>query len=202
MDCVWTAKDKEEYKNKTESDAVADAHFSAGQWIRNGWELWKGKNSLYRQFKLLGITFPEDISSIILVSFHRRLNNKNIDFEGQINEYKEYKKKDQALLKERAKKFKALNTGDTVKISFSKSYATRETFSLAYLGQRDTSLESEKHCFVTGRIVDKKKKKESCLLTIEVINLVNCDNSILGDRQIVKGKKFEYNMTFFNIKFE
>ncbi len=202
MDCVWTDKEKEEFKNKTESDAVADAHFAAGQGIRNGWDLWKGKNSLYRQFSSRGIKHPEDISSIILTSFYRRLNNKDIDFEAQVNEFDEYKKKNEIWTKERIKKFKTLNTGDTVKISFSKSRATRETFSLAYLGQRNTSLDSEKHCFVTGRIADKRKKKESCLLTIEVINLVNCDNSKLGDRQMVKGTKFEYNMTVFNIRFE
>lgn len=202
MDCVWTDKEKEDFKSKTESDAVADAHFAAGQGIRNGWDLWKGKNSLYRQFSSKGIKHPEDISSIILTSFHRRLNNKDIDFEGQVNVYKEYKKKSEIETKERIKKFKTLNIGDTVKITFSKSWATRETFSLAYLGQRDTSLGSEKHCFVTGRIADKRKKKESCLLTIEVINLVNCNNSTLGDRQMVNGTKFEYNMTVFNIRFK
>jgi len=65
MDCVRTDKEKEEFKNKTESDAVADAHFAAGQEIRNGWDLWKGKNSLYRQFSSRGIKHPDDISSII-----------------------------------------------------------------------------------------------------------------------------------------
>src|SRR5260221_14301753 len=57
MDCVW--KDKEEFKNKSEGDAISDAHFAGGQWIRNDWELLKAKNSLYRQFKSLGVTFPE-----------------------------------------------------------------------------------------------------------------------------------------------
>ena len=109
---------------------MADAHFAAGQGIRNGWDLWKGKKSLYRQFSSRGIKHPEDISSIILTSFHRRLNNKDIDFEGQVNEYKEYKKKNEIESKDRIKKFRTLNTGDTVKISFSKMWATFEFMQL------------------------------------------------------------------------
>ena len=37
---------------------------------------------------------------------------------------------------------------------------------------------------------------------IDVIDVVNCDNSTLGGRQMVKGTKFEYNMSVFNIRFQ
>lgn len=195
LDCVWV--DKEVFKNKSEKDAVADAQFGGGQWMRNDWELWKGKNSLYREFKSLGITFPEDISSIILVSFHRRLNHKDIDLSGQVREYKEYKKRNELVRIERDKLSKALKIADTVSVIFSRNESTKDRFELALRGY-ELPLDQPTNCFVQGLVKEKKKVKGSVILTIEITN-TNCDKSYFGDKAMNKGQSFSYNMTYFNL---
>lgn len=88
LNSVWPEKDKEEYKNQPEDEAVTELHFSTGLAIRNNWGFWTDKgNSLTRYFNSLGIFHPDDMSSIILTSFHRQLNGKDIDLEGQIEKY-------------------------------------------------------------------------------------------------------------------
>jgi hypothetical protein len=195
LDCVW--KDKDEFKNKSEKDAVADAHFAGGQWIRNSWELSDGKNSLYKQFKSLGVTFPEDISTIILTSFHIRLNHKDVNLNGQILEYKEYKKRDELLRSERNKLAKKLKAGDTVTVVFSRN-ATKKGYDLAVMTY-DASLDKPTNCIIQGEIKKKKKVKGSCILMIEIIDGTNCDNSYYGDKSMNKGQTFSYNMTYFNL---
>jgi hypothetical protein len=196
MDCVW--KDKEEFKNKSEKDAVADAHFAGGQWIRNDWELWKAKNSLYKQFKSLGITFPEDISSIILTSFHRRLNHKDIDFNGQVKEHKEYKRRDELIRLERNKIAKNLKIDDTVSVVFGSNQSTTDRFDLALRGY-DLPMDQSTNCLVQGLVKNKRKVKGSTILTIEISN-TNCENSYYGGKPMNKGQKFSYNMSYFNLK--
>lgn len=195
LDCVW--KDKEEFKNISENDAVADAHFAGGQWIRNSWELGEGKNSLYKQFKSLGVTFPEEISTIILTSFHRRLNHKAVDLNGQIREYREYKKRDESVRLKRNKLAKKLEVGDTVNIVFSRN-ASKERYYLAVMIYA-APLDKPTNCFIEGRIKTKKKIKGSYNLTIEITNSTNCDNSYYEDKQMNKGHTFSYNMTYFNL---
>lgn len=197
MDCVWT--DKEGFKNKSERDAVGDAHFAGGQWMRNGWGLWEGKNSLYKQFKSLGVTFPEDISSIILTSFHRRLNSKDINLNGQVQQYKEYKRNQELIRLNRNELAKKLKIGDPVEVVFSRSQSTKDSYSLALLNY-ESSLDRPTNCIVQGLVKGKKKVKGSSILTIEITNTTNCDSSYFGDKPMNKGQAFSYNMTYFNLK--
>lgn len=86
---ILKKEDLEQFKNKKEEDAVSGSHFGLGMWIRNNWGLWKSSR-LTKYFKDLGISHPDDMSGIILTSFYRYLNNKNIELEKQIKHYKEY----------------------------------------------------------------------------------------------------------------
>ena len=68
------------------------------------------------------------MSSIILTSFHRKLNEKPIDLKTQIEYYKSYWKKiskenekEEKLIE---KKFNNFKIGDTVKIAFTKESHT------------------------------------------------------------------------------
>ncbi len=72
-----------------EEKAMGTAHHGIGRVLRNELELW-GKNKLTEYFKRKGISHPDDMSGILLTSFHRRLNNKDICLEGQIETYIEY----------------------------------------------------------------------------------------------------------------
>lgn len=71
----------------------AEFHHGLGRWIRNNWGFWTGKGPLFAWFVSLGITHPDDMSGIILESFHRKLHDKPLDVEGQVQHYKDYWKK-------------------------------------------------------------------------------------------------------------
>jgi hypothetical protein len=64
-------------------------HHGLGRAIRNKWQLWYA-SKLACFFKAKGITHPDDMSSIILTSLHRKLNRKDIKLECQIQKYKDY----------------------------------------------------------------------------------------------------------------
>jgi len=75
-------------------DQVAIFHNSIGQDIRNNWSMWVKDTPLVNNFKLLGITHPDDMSAIILTSAHRLLHKKPIKLKEQITYYQEYWKKE------------------------------------------------------------------------------------------------------------
>jgi hypothetical protein len=169
LDCKWSDVDKEEFKNRDEEDAVAELHFGTGQAIRNNWGLWKrGKNRLEVFFNLRGISHPDDISSIILTSFHRHLNDKDIELKAQIIEYKEYSKKakkryeeEQRLLTEKLKiQFDNYGIGDTVLIAF-KIYPPYKKGGLmrVHSVQGYPDLNEKWNCPATGIVLGKKIRK-------------------------------------------
>lgn len=81
-----------------ESKFLAETHFGLGMWMRNNWRLWRN-SKLSRYFNGLGIYHTDDMSSIILQSFYRKLKGDALNLDKQVNYYKEYwekqkKKKD------------------------------------------------------------------------------------------------------------
>ena len=71
----------------SETEFTASAHFGMGLWIRNNWRLWSGSR-LLKYFNELGIHHPDDMSSIILISYYRKLHNQDIGFKEQIDYYR------------------------------------------------------------------------------------------------------------------
>lgn len=76
-------------KNVTESEFLSGAHFGFGLWMRNNWGLWRGSR-LSKYFNKLGIYHPDDMSSIILVSYHRYLLGQELMITEQIQYYMDY----------------------------------------------------------------------------------------------------------------
>ncbi|MBN2363861.1 hypothetical protein JXL83_06995 [candidate division WOR-3 bacterium] len=64
-------------------------HHGLGTWIRNNWGLWSDSR-LADYFNSLGILHPDDMSSIILDSFWKRLNGKPLELEKQVQFYIDY----------------------------------------------------------------------------------------------------------------
>jgi len=67
-------------------------HMTLGRWIRTKWGLWKGSR-LSEYFNGKGITHSDDMSAIILTSFHRSLRNEPLQLDQQIQYYQDYWKK-------------------------------------------------------------------------------------------------------------
>lgn len=73
----------------TENKFLLQAHHGLGRFLRNEWGLWSGSD-IQRWFKNKGIHHADDMSSIILTSFYRKLNNKDINLDKQIKQYIKY----------------------------------------------------------------------------------------------------------------
>ncbi len=80
---------------KASEDKLFMYHHGLGMHLRNKMGLWnKEHNDIVKFFRYeIGIAHPDDISSIILTSFHRFLNNKPLELEQQSVRYKEHWKK-------------------------------------------------------------------------------------------------------------
>lgn len=89
LNTILDKKKINEIKLMSEKEFTINSHFELGLWLRNNWGLWKGTR-LYNFFKTKGILHPDDISGIILTSYHRYLNENEINLEQQIKFYKEY----------------------------------------------------------------------------------------------------------------
>lgn len=89
---IMAPENLERFKTGDENTVVGGAHRGLGMWLRNNWGLWSGSR-LAVYFKQIGLTHPDDMSTIILRSYHRRLNGKDIQLEQQIDYYQDYWKK-------------------------------------------------------------------------------------------------------------
>jgi hypothetical protein len=89
LNSFWNDSIKLSIKAMKEDSFVTESHFGIGMWIRNNWGLW-GSSRLSSYFSDLEIFHPDDMSGIILRSYHRKLNNKDIKLEEQIAEYHEF----------------------------------------------------------------------------------------------------------------
>ncbi len=78
-----------EFKATPEKDVRATYHHNLGRNIRNEWGLWK-KSDLFKYFENMGLHHPDDISGVILITFHRHLNGKELQLAEEIQVYKKY----------------------------------------------------------------------------------------------------------------
>jgi hypothetical protein len=89
LNSFWNDSVKLSIKSMKEDEFVAESHFGIGMWMRNNWGLWSSSR-LSSYFSDLSVFHPDDMSGIILRSYHRKLNNRDIKLEEQIRLYQEY----------------------------------------------------------------------------------------------------------------
>lgn len=82
--------DKNWFKTSEEDDATTSLHHGLGMWIRNEWELWKKESDMYNYFNKMGLWHADDMSSVILTSYHRFINGKELELKEQINHHLDY----------------------------------------------------------------------------------------------------------------
>ncbi len=98
-----------QFKDTLEGNALAMTHFGLGMYLRNNWYLWwhmdnlpKPSDEHNKDYPLekpeivkyfnekLAIFHADDMSGIILTSFHRHLNDKPLDLEKQLKRYHDH----------------------------------------------------------------------------------------------------------------
>lgn len=80
---------KKEFAEMDEQRAIGRVHFFGGMKMRNEWGFWQ-ENKFTKWFNSLGIYHADDMSGIVFASFHRSLNGKDIDLDGQVKFYIKY----------------------------------------------------------------------------------------------------------------
>lgn len=165
IDKFWHDSTKVKVKNWTEDEFSAKAHFGFGRWMRNNWQLWGGSR-LKEYFKNKDIHHPDDMSGIILDSYHRYLNNKEIDLEKQITFYKNYWEesekakliKDKEEFEELKLEFLEYEVGDTLEFNYNHGFANQT--------QEDKYMDDS--CLAMGILIDKNETNLN--LKIKVID--------------------------------
>jgi len=82
--------DKVWFKSTEEDKILGTLHHGLGMWIRNEWGLWKKESDMYNYFNKMGLWHADDMSSVILTSYHRFVNGKELGLKEQINHYLDY----------------------------------------------------------------------------------------------------------------
>ncbi len=91
------------FKQFSEEEAASKAYFSMGRWMMIKWGMEDGSR-LTNYFKQNQIGFLEDMVRILMITYHRKVNQKPLDTETLFEYYRakrleEYKLKQQELLK-------------------------------------------------------------------------------------------------------
>ncbi|MCB0570119.1 MAG: hypothetical protein KDC66_10165 [Phaeodactylibacter sp.] len=83
---------KAKFKSVSEDEAVHKLYFSFGRWITLNWGFYEGSR-LSDALRRMGVYHPDDMSQLIIRSFHRSLNQKPIDVKGQVEAIQAEQKK-------------------------------------------------------------------------------------------------------------
>jgi hypothetical protein len=87
--------------------ALSQAHHGLGAWVRNNLILWEEKGQLKQWFRdNYFLDHADDISSIILINFHQRINGIIPDLEKEANKFHKHWEKCIPDYKLQLRKFK------------------------------------------------------------------------------------------------
>lgn len=164
MDNNWTEEEKENFKDKDESNATLELHFGYGMWIRNSW-LRHGNPKLPKYFYKNKVFAMDDMSSILLTVFHRKLNKQKWKLKEILKPYKVKWRKG----KEDRKKY-----NDSINTVF-ENFKVNDTISWKYyttvIGVSPEETKMYGNCKSKAVILKKRKKDTSFL-----IKLISCCN--------------------------
>jgi len=80
--------DRQKFKALGEEDAVNKLFFSLGRWISHNWGFYGGSR-LSHYMKSIGVHHPDDMSTMIIRSYHRYLNKKDLNIKEQLAKLEE-----------------------------------------------------------------------------------------------------------------
>ena len=83
LDKLLSYTERKEFTKNREEEVIGLYHMGLGLWMRNNWGLWGGSR-LSHYFNEMGLTHPDDMSSVIITSYHRHLNGKDIKLQEQL----------------------------------------------------------------------------------------------------------------------
>ncbi|NDJ00080.1 hypothetical protein GWA97_13400 [Flavobacterium sp. LaA7.5] len=109
-----------------EEKEMSRLHFGFGMWMRNNWQLWGGSR-LSNYFNEMEIYHPDDMSGIILTSYHRDLNKKDLKLDEQIKYYVNYwKSAKEDEIRKRKEQFAEYKVGTTVLFLYNNGFVSEK----------------------------------------------------------------------------
>ena len=78
LNSLSDAKDREKFRNLTETEAATRPFFSLGRWMAVNWGFYGGSR-LTVYLNGLGLHDPDDMARFLLVMYNRHLNNRALD---------------------------------------------------------------------------------------------------------------------------
>ena len=156
INTFWNDSTKQQVANWTEDEFSSKAHMGFGMWMRNNWRLWGGSR-LSKYFNDMGIYHPDDMSGIVLTSYHRQLTGSDIQLKKQVKYYQDYwEKAEREQEKSQKEEFKEFSVGDTVEFRYNYEFISESQEN----GYMDDS------CYATAIIKDKNKKQLQLLVQL------------------------------------
>lgn len=161
INSFWNDSTKTKVKNWKEDEFTGKVHLSFGMWMRNNWQLWGGSR-LSKYFSDLGIHHPDDMSGIILDSYHRYLNKTDIKLDEQVKYYQDYwENSKKAEQKSKEEEFLEYKIGKILKFNYNKGYVSKEQEN-----KSDSDI-----CIAKGIITERNEK--DFLIKVKIIE--TCD---------------------------
>jgi len=94
LDKLTEAESRTKFSGLSESDAEHKLFFSLGRWMSVNWSFYEG--SRYSAYlREAGLSYPDDMTSFMLIAYHRYLNKRPVDAKRLIEGYKAKRKKEQ-----------------------------------------------------------------------------------------------------------
>jgi hypothetical protein len=204
----WSSRQLDDFKNKDEEEATTELHLSVGMWIRNNWIQGNRNPQLRKFFDSLNFRHPDDISSTILRSLHRKLNQTDIDLQGQINYYEAYWKPiddcNENHRKELIEINKKIMVGDTLTLIFPVDTSQNHRNAVGYsCPKRQWDFDEAKDLRVNG-IVTKKFDlggPSNAFINLKITKMNN-ENTKIYMREVTLGDTTEFPLSVLTISWE
>jgi hypothetical protein len=84
--------DRKKFQGLSEQDALRKLYFSFHRWIIVNWGF-DGGSRFSHYLKNIGISHPDDMATLIVITYHRKLNAKDLDVKGLAIKLKEERQK-------------------------------------------------------------------------------------------------------------
>ncbi|GAA0728501.1 hypothetical protein GCM10009430_37730 [Aquimarina litoralis] len=213
----WNKEEINKFKNISENDTTPrNYHFGIGMHIRNNLLRHNEKSdSIVKFFNDLKIEHYDYMSSIILTSYNRYLNNTDIKLMDQVNGILESLKPTvdcQNRQREKAEKlYSKLSINDSIQVQMPVSEMTKNSVISYDCPNVDWNFDSDKHLLINGVVTQKYIRKDSSSdspqkiyrdyhLKLRILEMNNPEIKYFMNK-IAKGDEIDFSLEYsFNIK--
>lgn len=199
----WDSEEIEIFKNISENDSTTprNYHFGIGMNLRNNLLRHNEQSeNLTKFFDSIGIHHYDDMSSIILTSYHRYLNKENIELQSQVDKYVEYwkpiidcKKNQEIKAVEIYKRFKV---GDTIKVKMPVSENNSVVDYPCSNGNLEWEFDESKDLSINGIITNKYNinSETNVFFKVKILSKNHPETEIMM-KEVNVGDEFDFGLS-------